>query len=272
MNYKFLIMKKTLCFFGALILTITSCSTNDNDSGTAETAILPKTVKFSKPDYPSENTTSTIIYTGNKLVNITDKERRTDFTYEGNVIVKMIEYDVTNGDKEEEESYSYTNGKLTSTLYARNFTSKYPFGQYKGRYTYTYNLDGTVKKETYSINAATGVESKDDYSEIYTFQNGNLVKLVATDQSSGLSSVRTSLYEYDAKNNPLKNVLGYNLLIDTGDCSVNNLTKHSYSYSGNAASYSYKTVYEYNDKGYPTKATLYMQDGVAVSEIMEYSY
>lgn len=272
MNYKFLIMKKTLCLLGALILTITSCSSNDNDSGTTETAILPKTVKFSKPDYPLENTTSTITYDGNKIVSAIDQETKTIFTYEGNVIVKMIEYDVTNGDKEEEESYSYTNGKLTSTLYARNFTSKYPFGQYKGRYTYTYNLDGTVKKETYNVNAETGVESKIDYLEVYTFQNGNLVKLVATDQPSGLSSVRTSLYEYDAKNNPFRNVLGYNLLIDADNCSVNNLTKHSYSYSGDAASSSYKTVYEYNDKGYPTKATLYKQDGVTVNEITEYTY
>ncbi|WP_431244294.1 hypothetical protein ACQ9BO_08050 [Flavobacterium sp. P21] len=265
-------MKKFLCLFGAFALTITSCSSNDDDSGKAETAILPKTIKFSEPDYPLENTTSTITYDGNKVVSVIDEGSRTNFTYEGNVIAKMIGYDVTNGDKTEEESYSYTNGKLTSTLYARNFTSKYPFGQYKGRYVYTYNADGTVKKETYSINATTGEESKVDYLEVYTFQNGNLVKLVATDQPSGLSSVRTSIYEYDTKNSPFKNVLGYNLLIDADNSSVNNLIKHTYTYSKDNSSYSRKTMYEYNADGYPTKQMLYGEDGVIVSEIHEYTY
>ncbi|WP_026730474.1 hypothetical protein [Flavobacterium denitrificans] len=264
-------MKKILFLFGALALIITSCSSNDDDSGKNEVVILPKTIKFSEPDYPLENTTSIITYDGNKIVSSIDEETKTIFTYEGNVIVKSIEYEIT-GDKREEQSFSYTNGKLTSTLYARKFTSQYPFGQYKGRYVYTYNPDGTVKREVYSINPTTGIESKNDYLEVYTFQNGNLVKMVATDQPSGVSSVRTSLYEYDIKNSPFKNVLGYNLLIDADNSSVNNLTKHTYTYSGDNSSYSRKTVYEYNDKGYPTKETLYGQDGVTVDAIHEYTY
>ncbi|RXM43138.1 DUF2963 domain-containing protein [Flavobacterium sp. YO64] len=264
-------MKNTMCFFGALILTITSCSSNDNDS---ETAILPKTIKFSKPNYPSENTTSTITYSGNKLVSVTDEEDRTDFTYEGNVIVKAVTYDITAGksDKKEEKSFLYTNGKLTSTLYARNFTSQYPFGQYKGRFVYSYNGDGTVTKESYSTNAQTGIESKNDYLEVYTFENGNLIKLVATDTGSGVSSVRASLYEYDSKNNPFKNVLGFNLLIDEDDSNVNNLIKHTYSYTGSSMSYFSKTTYEYNTNGYPVKITVYLQDGVTIDEIREYTY
>ena len=255
-----------------LTFILTSCSSNDDDSGSATDLILPKIVEISYPEHSEKNKTLLITYNGNKIVSAKNEETRTVFTYDGNVIVKEIQYDLI-GDKIMETSYSYTGGKLTSLLYARNFTSEYPFGEYKGRYVYTYNIDGTIKKETYSINATTGIETNNDYTETFIFQNGNLIKLIAVDAMTSIVSTRTSIYEFDSKNNPFKNVLGYNLLLDQGYSNANNLIKHTYSYSEAESTVSInETVYEYDAKGYPTKQTYYQEDGVTVGEIREYTY
>ena len=268
-------MKKIIYLFSMLTFILTSCSSNDDDSGSATDLILPKTIKFSYPEYPEENTTSVITYNGNKIVRVVDEEMQTDYIYDGNLIVKEIVYDISDGknDKTSEKSYSYTNGKLTATSYVRKFTSEYPFGEYRGRSVYTHQNDGTIKKESYSTNANTGEEINNNYTETLFFQNGNLIKLVAIDNNSSLSSTRTSIYEFDSKNNPFKNVLGYSLLLDEEYCNANNLIKHTYSYSESESKvYINETVYEYNANGYPTKQTYYQQDGVTVGEIQEYTY
>lgn len=267
-------MKKILCLFGALTVLLASCS-NDDSSEKAVNAILPKTIKITNPGYPSENSNGVLTYEGNKLVSISNEERRTDYTYEGNLIVKAITYDIVDGknDKTVEESYKYSNGKLSASFYVRNFTWEYPFGQYAGRSVYTYQNDGTLKRERYSTNSETKVEKKDNYDETLTFQNGNLIKLVAIDTNSSLGNIRTSIYEFDQKSNPYKNVLGYNLLIEEENTNANNLVKHTYSYAGSESIlHSNKTSYEYDTNGYPVKQTYYKSDGVTVSEIIEYTY
>ena len=37
-------------------------------------------------------------------------------------------------------------------------------------------------------------------------------------------------------------------------------------------SYFSKTTYDYNANGYPVKITVYLQDGVTIDEIREYTY
>ena len=263
-------MKKFLCFFGAFSMTlISSCSDdNDNASEKKETSILPKTLKYTYPDNPDDSSITTFTYNGNKMVSAENEYTRTVFTYEGNVIVKKIQYDMS-GDKISEESYSYNGGKLASSLYARNFTAKYPFGEYKGRYAYVYNPNGTIKKEGYITNATTGVESS-SYYDILTFQNGNLVQLEAIDLVSTLSTIYTKKYEYDVKNNPFKNVLGLSLLLEEDGVSLNNLVKNTSNYGSDSVIY--KATYEYNLDGYAAKKTEYSQGGTTVSRITEYTY
>ncbi len=238
----------------------TSCSSDDNDSSSS--VILPKTVKHTFTSYPEDNYTSTIVYNGNKIVSITDDDgSRQDFTYDGDVITKIIGYDIENGKdlKDNEVSYTYENGKLVTSSYAEVFSSEYPTGRYKGRNVYTHNSDGTVVKiESYSINTSTGVETKNNYSLVNTFENGNLVKITSTYQ--------TDVFEYDSKNNPTKNILGLNLLLDEG-YSVNNIIKHTSSQSTTV----YKTEYVYDENGYPTKEIEYNNTG-NVDQVTEFTY
>ncbi|KFF18811.1 hypothetical protein [Flavobacterium hydatis] len=274
-------MKKFLCLFGAMALTLASCSSDDNndDAVNSVDVILPKMVKYTDIDYPAENSSKTIIYNGNKLVSVSNEGLRADYTYEGNFIVKEITYNIVNGkdSKRYEISYKYSDGKLASTSAIENFTAEFPYGQYNRRYVYTHSVDGTVTKESYSTNSQTGIEEKSNYSELLTFVNGNLVKMVETDISPSGNYVRTSIYEYDTKNSPLKNVLGFNLLLDEDLSSANNLVKHTYSSvygtdSQISGPYTYITSYEYNADGYPTKVVLYKQGGTSVNEINEYTY
>lgn len=45
-------MKKILCLFSALALVLASCSSDDNQDSNA---VLPRTIKYSNIEYPSDN-------------------------------------------------------------------------------------------------------------------------------------------------------------------------------------------------------------------------
>ncbi|WP_281237800.1 hypothetical protein [Flavobacterium praedii] len=269
-------MKKLLYLFSATLLVFTSCSSDDANSSDSASMILPKSVKYTSPSYPSDNSNSTISYDGNKIISIKSEDGRTDYVYDGNVIVKTTDYDAA-GNKDSEAIYTYAVGKLAGYSYAENFTSKFPTGEYKTRTAYTYNSDGTIKTLYYTTDVTTGVESKTNNERLSTISNGNLVKVVEINSTPG-SSVYTTVYEFDAKNNPTKNIAGFNLLAitDEGFGSINNIVKSTSSsvdMSTNTSNTNvYKTVYVYDANGYVTKETSYENDGTTVDGITEYTY
>jgi len=268
-------MKKFLSLLGALALLV-SCSTtdNDNDSDNGNKITLPKKVQYTNSDHPEKNSTSVITYNGKKIVSVTEEEERTDYIYEGNVIVKTITYDITynRNDKKSEKSYTYTDGKLSSSISVSNFTSEYPFGEYQSRSVYIYNADGTIKKESYSTDKTTGVESKASGEVLLTFANGNLSTEVTT-----ANNIVSNIYDYDTKNNAFKNVSGFSSLLDQEiNSSINNIkTKTLWIANldvklGNLSTLS-TSEYDYNTNDYPNKKTSYKEDGT-VMEIIEYTY
>ncbi|RZJ49451.1 MAG: hypothetical protein EOO44_18230 [Flavobacterium sp.] len=195
-------MKNFLCLFVALAIILGSCSHDDsNEPDNGNNVTLPKKIQYTNPDYPDRNFTSAIKYVGNRIVSFTTEKTRTDYTYQGNLIVKITTYDIryNKNDKLVEDSYSYTGGKLSSWTSAENFTSEYPFGEYRSKSVYTYNADDTITKEKYQINTTTGEETKSNYFDVFTYKNGNLITLVSTDTNSLPYSVNTSIYEYDTK-------------------------------------------------------------------------
>lgn len=271
-------MKKLLYLFCASLLILTSCSKDDDSTTDPAISILPKTVIYTHPSYPSENSISTFVYNGNKIVSSKNEIGRTDYTYDGNVIVKATGYVIVSGKdvKSYEGLYTYLNNKLATYSYAEDFTAQFPEGQRRGRSVFTYNSDGTVKREPYITDTTTGIEYKGYYITVSTFMSGNLVKVVTTSEAPGSNYVSTDVYEYDSKNNPLKNVLGFNLLLDDKErCSVNNIVKHTTSFvngPGFPGPYVYQTEYVYDTNGYPTKETVYQKDGVTIDGITEYIY
>lgn len=238
-------MKKILCLFGALALVLTSCSSDDENS---ENLILPKTVTYKYSDAEGDNDKAVIVYNGNKIVSAgysaSDKEV---YTYTGDLITKIEDF-ASEGNISSTNEFTYENGKLKIDL----LTEISGDNTYISKTVYTHNNDGTISYVTYSdVNT---IDDNKTSEGVLTYSNGNLVKKTEN-YKAGSSYIKT--YEYDTKNSPFKNVLGYNLLIDYDTMATqNNVTKMTNVYSngesgGSTSVFTY--TYEYNDKEYPVK-------------------
>ncbi|WP_125722507.1 hypothetical protein [Flavobacterium ustbae] len=262
-------MKNKLFLFSILILgTFASCSSDENSYDKEDTSVLPKTMSYNYPDFPEDNTKITITYAGNKIVSSVEDDSKTVFTYDGNMITKQIQYDIEGGKeiKDTEVSYSYENGKLKTRIIRELFSEDYPEGQYIYKTVYTHVSEAVITYVNYSINSDTKVETKSTDGTL-TYNKGNLVK----NELSG-SPKSDRVYEYDAKNNPLKNILGFDLLLnEVSDYAKNNVTKETKSDNGTNVA-SYLTTYTYNEKGYPIKNTSFTSDGKTVEYEIEYTY
>jgi YD repeat-containing protein len=266
--------KKLLYCLSVFLLILNSCSTENYDS--SENTILPKTLITLYPDNPERNFVTKIIYEGNKIVSISNKSGRTDYTYDGDHILSEIKYNLTDGQKVKYTKYGYTNDSLKTVTTSLN--------EKETKYVYIYNDDGTISKETYDLDSNTGKESKKTEQDILTFVNGNVVKSESNWGGSGTDVLTTSRYEYDTNNNAFKNITGLNLLLDQANfgteisfSSANNLKRHIvFSSQGPSSNiefepYANTMKYEYNKRGYPTKKTTY-DYAERITEIVEYTY
>jgi hypothetical protein len=234
-NLIFKIMKKLLCLFSATLLVLTSCS-SDDDTASAPTILLKKASYVST----GESFTTDFTYSGNKLVSSVDNDGyKTTFTYSGDLITKIVDTD-DKGVVDQTTELTYTNGKLTTEV------SLESGDDYKYKTKYVHNADGTISFEEFRVSVATGVEQEYGYIGKYTFKNGNLVKK----EKSYYGTNSSETYEYDAKNNPFKNVVGFNLLVnDEEGAYVNNIVKITYSNSTDI----YTNTYKYNAESFPTE-------------------
>ena len=254
-------MKKILCLFGVVAFTLTSCS---NDSENGSDVILPKTVSYKYSDSPGDDDFATMSYAGNKIVTAgytaNDKEV---YTYTGDLITKIEDF-AEEGNISSRNEITYENGKLKIDV----LTEIAPTVTYISKRVYTYNTNGTISFVNYSVDPTTKVETKSSEG-VLTYTNGNLTK--KTEVFDSYSYTKT--YEYDAKNNPFKNILGFNLLIDhETSASLNNVTKLTtvYTRGEEITTNIFNSVYEYDAKGYPTKQT--QTDDSDNDEITEYTY
>jgi hypothetical protein len=244
-------MKKILYLFSASLIVLTSCS-NDDDSNDASTANLLKEVTYIEGSYTSS---SKITYDGNKVVQIVSGADKTVYTYTGNLITKEEEFAGGNNIDSKVE-YSYENNKLKTAVSTEISGSE----TYKSKNVYTYNSDGTVNYKRYNVNVTTGAETLSSSGK-YTYLNGNVVK---NEDAAGYSST----YEYDTKNNPTKNILGFDKLLDE-EFSVNNIVKRTSAYNGTNPTTS-TNEYDYNTDGYPTEQRSFYNGGA--NGITKYSY
>jgi hypothetical protein len=240
-------MKKFLHFLAALILVlISSCSSDDSSSDSDSNLVLPK--KF---DYVSEGKSHSnqYIYNGNKIVSIIgDDGGKSTYSYTGDLITKIVITDI-NGAIILTIEYVYINGKLSSRTQLQTGEST------KFKIKYTHNTDGTVSVVGFTINAATGVEQDRYEGEKYIYKDGNLTAIEYEGRPSD-----SSTFEYDTKNNPFKNVLGFNLLLEY---DFNNRVKATYS--NTVVTHTYK----YNVDGFPTEIKTF-QNGT--SYLATYTY
>ncbi|OXA95871.1 hypothetical protein B0A75_18565 [Flavobacterium oncorhynchi] len=243
-------IKKLLYLFSASLLVFTSCS--KDDSPTNQDAILSKGDNTTNQTITlSENGTETnqnlilpkkiidlgyphiLTYDKNKIVQFNGEERglKIVYTYTGDLITKE---EWLRHDENVTIEYNYEDNRLKSSVITNISGGKTS----KTEIAYTHNADHTV--DLYDIDFFMGKETL-VYIGKYTFLNGNIVKY---EHRSG--SVQT--YEYDNKNNPNRNILGFDKLIDP-ELSVNNCIKETSSEQNTSISYEY----DYNTNGYPTE-------------------
>ena len=232
-------MKKILFLFSALTFALTSCSGDEDSSGSpaSDLVLLKKTITT---DSDGEKITTIYKYDGNKIVSMVDGgEFNLYYTYTGDLITK-IEYKYPNGEIEQINTYSYNaDGKLST------FIRVDPKENWGNKEVYTYNANGTVTAVSYSGDSKTQTLKGD--TAVIKFVNGEVSEIISEEGSAGHQ------YTYDSKNNPLKNVIGFdkiafedgeadgikhNMLTDK-DIDEDDLWRNS--------------TYTYNTDGYPIK-------------------
>lgn len=241
-------------------MVFTSCSNDDNDSSDPASSILVKKITEYENSLPVFRD---VLYNGNKIVSITETDgSQTKFTYNGNQIVKIEEFD-EDGLSEGPIEYGYTNGLMTS------YVEKYD-DLYNHKTKYIHNNDGTVSYEQFKVNISTGVEEKDGQTGKLTFKDGNLIK---AERSYGKSN-SVEIYEYDTKNSPFKNVLGWNLMLDD-EPTTNNVIKRTYTSGSDANPHTSETIYsyKYDANNYPTeRVATFLYDSSSETETTLYGY
>lgn len=268
-------MKKLLLIFIAFTTLLASCSNDENSSPedpSEDASVFPKTISYIYPNtYLGTNSTSTLKFDGNKIVSSVESDSKTIFTYSGDFITKQEVFDLDqagNETKDSEVVYSYENGKLKTRIFKENITVNYPDGQYIEKVVYTHNSNELISYITYLVDKNTKVETKTSEGAL-TYNDGNLVKV----QQKFSSSTTTSVYEYDKKHNPLKNILGFNLLLnEISDAGKNNIVKTTRTSTDNPNTAVFVTNYIYNDSDYPTRHTSFDGGGKSIEYEIEYTY
>jgi YD repeat-containing protein len=235
-------MKKNIALLLVASTFLISCSKTDEPVTVA--TILPKTVKdFGGLEYSN---TITFQYDGSKIASIssikTDKDNKTTtsktiYTYIGNQIAKQRYYD-NNNVETQSVTYTYNNdGKLIKEARID--------GDYTITTDYTHNGDGTVSYATTKVNNLNS--SKSTFTGVYTYANGNLIK----HESLATTYKTLTQFEYDTKNNPVKNITGFLQPGLEELSSINNIVKKTVTSPISTRTYTY--TYEYNAANYPTK-------------------
>lgn len=266
-------MKKFLYTFIIINLFLASCSDNENDNTPSlqENIILPKTIKTTYPNFPQHNTTLTLTYNGNKIITVIDETTKTKFIYNGDLIVKQETYNTTIPGIEtikKRIEYEYENGKLKSKITTTNFDINHPNGDYIRKEVYTYKSDGVISYSQIDVRPQTNIETKRGDVNL-TYKSGNLIKMEEINVDPTINNT-VFLFEYDNMNNPLKSILGFNLILN--EYSINNDTKTTIKDRLGSSISVYNSAYIYDTNGYPIKLTSFTSDGKTPEYITEYTY
>ncbi|TCN51056.1 hypothetical protein D0809_22795 [Flavobacterium circumlabens] len=268
-------MKKLLFLFCTVTFVLTSCSNDENsspeNSSQDDNSVVPKTISYI---YPSlllgVDSKSSAMYSGNKILNSSEEGYKTVFTYDGDFITKQEVFKLDKQGNQtivKEVAYTYENGKLKTRIYRVIINGQSGSSDYIQKTVYTQNTNDLISYLNYSVDATTKIESLINEGTL-TYENGNLVKL----QQKINSITTTSVYDYDTKQNPLKNILGFNLLLDEiYGFGKNNIIKKTKTSSENTNPTVYLTSYIYNERGYPIKNTS-LSGGGSVEYEIEYTY
>lgn len=261
-------MKKLILPFvlGAMMV---SCSRDNDDAGLtpnpnnpttpAETPVLLTKVVNTEEDGSIE--TTHFEYDGDKLVKIYGGygagswSHESIITYDRGLITSVKGKDSNNG--EDETTLTYDEQKRLKQVVN---IDKEPTRVTTITRNYTHNADGTVvvreiEKTDYTNPAETDREEEKIIT--YTVENG----LITKEETNERGVLSTSVYTYDDKNAPFKNVRGLKeaMFEFVGDVIVTGVVHNMTSITQGAHIDTY--TYEYNDKNYPKKVTAISPSG-----------
>ncbi|MEL1243458.1 hypothetical protein AAEO56_04225 [Flavobacterium sp. DGU11] len=239
-------MKKIYAVAVAILLLITSCSSDSNSETDAVNVVLLK--KTIEQFQDGSMLISLYQYDGAKLVFVSKSNgERNEFTYTGDQITK-VEHSGNNEDAKTTEFTYDDEGKVSEMLeYGFNTI---PGGEgevpvqvpWANRTTYTYNTDGTISLATYTGDHESQTQLTGE--GMLTMANGNITAYAS---ASG-----NATYTFDAGNNPEMNITGINPVnIAWQYGGINNIT--AANQGGGTGSYS--ATYTYNSGNYPITAT-----------------
>ncbi|WP_433765607.1 hypothetical protein [Flavobacterium ginsenosidimutans] len=229
------------------LMMLTSCSSDDNSAQNTETSRVPKKQIISSLN--SDPVTIDFAFDGNKIVSKTYANNYVvKYTYTGDLITKIEASDFT-------DEYAYTDGKLTTYL------RKLPGQDYYDKYSYTYESNDVVSFVVTKITISTGVEEIISEKNIYTLKDGNIIKYE--------TSYATTVYKYDNKNSPMRNVLGFNKIFQEQpqiSSSVNNVISYTVTLANNST-YTNEIAYAFDENNFPNEMNY-----KAISFACTYSY
>jgi hypothetical protein len=227
-------MKKLLALLFFTIL-LTSCSSGlDSDSTSNAGILLQKIVRESE----SGDVTTTYVYEGNKMKTNSFSTYVNKFYYTGNLVTKVDSYN--NNQLMSVFTFEYDGSQklIQSTISS-------PDIQYAERNTYEDNDDNTIAVNHYrTIDGGTEILQSQKY---FTDTDGEIIRIEKYDTSG----TAISLYTYDTKNNPYKNVIGFDKLLNIFTLGVmhNTLTTHETGFDGTV--YHTEKTITYNAQDYP---------------------
>lgn len=249
-------MKNIVLFLSVLVVLLTSCS---EDTVVNQDTILLK--KYITTIANGNVSTHTITYNGNKIVDLTQQEtgNKSVYTYTGNLITKVNSYNNI-GSLTWSTNYFYNRGNL---IKIEKVSSLAP--TIIGRATYTHSSVSTIDVVYSDVNSITNEETIRTWSSKYYFSNGNLIKKEIIDINNGNYYIATNTYLFDSKNNPFKNVLGFNKIQeDDFNVSTNNLIGGVLS-NNQAGSTIRKNSYLYNADDFPVERKVYSDENLLLT-------
>lgn len=249
-------MKKFILFLSVIVLLFVSCSREQElvVNQSVNEILLKKVIVNGK--------TYNVTYNGSKIVEVNSQFYKEVYTYEGDLVTKIVSYD--SGNLYITKTYNYENGFLKTFIEnTERFDSV-------DKIVYTNNTDGTISYTKTNVRKATQEETPNRTGKL-TFSNGILIKDEVF-SNNPFSNVTSTIYnyEYDIKNGYQKNVTGFDKLYHTDKFNFNlTKTKVVTNYNNNGVLTSDETeinysTYEYNDNGYP-KIRKYYEFGTLVS-------
>jgi hypothetical protein len=235
-------MKKLICLFGLSALLLTSCSSSDSSSTTEESDVL---VTRTVETYANDGSTVTTNYTysGKKVLKSIDSDGYYEnYTYTGDLLTKAEIFDMDDN-LIQRETFTYNGSAQLVSYVILDF--EFNMGD---KETYVHNSDGTISTAAFSGDLTS--QTNPVSTGVVHFANGEVSSFDEIESFS--SSTSTTTYTYDTKNNPFKNITGYDKIsfIDSEAAgnTHNILTK---TYTTSSQTDVTTTTFTYNSLNFP---------------------